>query len=131
MKTLPARLEFDTMMPTRPSRNRFAARLNSGVRGKDMDHRRALPEHGKRGMKMLGVLFLIPLVLPFAAEACPIGMLYNGNGCSPPYEYSMDDWIREKNEYLDSLEPTYREPAPSLTPEEFERLKKLQAEKDE
>lgn len=96
-----------------------------------MDHRRALPEHGKRGIKMLGVLFLIPLVLPFAAEACPIGMLYNGNGCSPPYEYSMDDWIREKNEYLDSLEPTYREPAPSLTPEEFERLKKLQAEKDE
>lgn len=82
-------------------------------------------------MKMLGALFFIPLLLPFKAEACPIGMVYDGNGCSPPYEYSMDDWIREKNDYLDSLGPSDdRPPARVMSPEEVEHLKKLQAEKD-
>ncbi|WP_408951611.1 hypothetical protein [Lysobacter sp. Hz 25] len=43
----------------------------------------------------------------------------------------MDDWIREKNDYLDSLGPKDRAPARSLSPEEVENLRKLQAEKDE
>lgn len=42
----------------------------------------------------------------------------------------MHDWIREKNEYLDSLGPKNRAPTRSLSPEEVERLKVLQAEKD-
>lgn len=56
-------------------------------------------------MKVLGALFLSLLSLPLAAVACPTGMLFDGNGCSPPYEYSMDDWIREQRDYIDSLGP--------------------------
>lgn len=95
-----------------------------------MDHRNAGIGQGPRGMRMLAILSFMSLSLPFKAEACPTGMLYDGNGCSPPYQYSMDDWIREKNDYLDSLEPRERPPARVLSPEELENLKRLQAEKD-
>lgn len=95
-----------------------------------MDHRKAPVDREKRIMKILGILLSIPLLLPLEAGACPTGMVYDGNGCSPPYEYSMDDWIREKNDYLDSLGPQDRAPVRSMTPAEVENLKKLQAEKD-
>lgn len=109
---------------------RLAGRIDSNLTGQDMDHRKALFGHGPRSMRILGIAFFMSLSLPFEADACPTGMLYDGNGCSPPYEYSMDDWIREKNDYLDSLGPKERAPTYSLTPEEVENLKKLQAEKD-
>jgi hypothetical protein len=81
-------------------------------------------------MKFSWVLFSMALSLPMAAQACPIGMQYIGNGCSPPYERNMDDWIRERHDYLDSLGPKNRAPVRSLTREEVENLKRLQAEKD-
>jgi hypothetical protein len=82
-------------------------------------------------MKTLKPLLLIALSLPLTAVACPIGMQYDGYGCSPPYQYSMDDWIREKNEYLDSLGPKTPAPAVYRNPEELEELRELQAEKDQ
>lgn len=75
------------------------------------------------------ILLLMVLWLPFRAEACPIGMVFNGNGCSAPYERNMDDWIRERQDYLESLGPKYRPPARVLSPEEVARIKKLEAEK--
>lgn len=82
-------------------------------------------------MRKPGIIFFISLTLSLKAGACPIGMLYNGSGCSPPYERNMDDWIRERNDYLDSLGPKNPAPIRYLTPEEVENLKRLQAEKDE
>lgn len=95
-----------------------------------MDHRKTLLEHRRHPMKILGMMLLISLSVSFKAEACPTGMVYDGNSCSPPYEYSMDDWIREKNDYLDSLGPQDRAPTRYLSPEEVENLKKLQSEKE-
>lgn len=96
-----------------------------------MDDHKALLKRERQKMKMLGALFFVCLALPFQAGACPTGMLYDGNGCSPPYQYSMDDWIREKNDYLDSLGPRDRAPVRSMTPEEVENLKRLEAEKEQ
>lgn len=83
-------------------------------------------------MKFLGILFLATLSLPLTAVACPIGMVFNGNGCSPPYERNMDDWIRERNDYIDSLGP--KGPSPQSTLEERNRAHELieeQRKKDE
>ncbi|WP_332750871.1 hypothetical protein [Hydrogenophaga sp.] len=77
------------------------------------------------------LVFFTLLPLSFHAAACPIGMLYNGNGCSPPYERNMDDWIRERHDYLESLGPRNRAPVRSMTAEEVANLKRLQAEKDQ
>lgn len=54
-------------------------------------------------MEVEGILFLLALSLLFAEAAYPIGMQFNGNGCTPPYVCSMDDWIREQRDYTDSL----------------------------
>lgn len=81
-------------------------------------------------MKPSGILLSMALSLPLAAQACPIGMLYNGNGCSAPYERNMDDWIRERHDYIDSLGPRNRAPVRSLSLAEVENLKRLQADKD-
>lgn len=82
-------------------------------------------------MKLSGLLLSMSLSLPMAVLACPIGMQYNGNGCSAPYERNMDDWIRERHDYIDSLGPKSRPPVHSLSLAEVENLKTLQADKDE
>jgi hypothetical protein len=82
-------------------------------------------------LKAPALLLSIALALPFTAVACPIGMQYDGYGCSPPYQYSMDDWIREKNDYLDSLGPKTPAPAVYRSPEELAELRRLQAEKEQ
>lgn len=83
-------------------------------------------------MKTPVILFCILLALPFSAAACPVGMQLHGSSCLPVggSDYSMDDWIREKNDYLDSLGPK-GPPKRGLSAEELENLKKLQAEKDQ
>jgi hypothetical protein len=86
---------------------------------------------GAHQLKGPAILFSIALSLPVTAVACPIGMQYDGYGCSPPYQYSMDDWIREKNEYLDSLGPKNSSPAVYMSTEEVAELKKLQGEKEQ
>lgn len=82
-------------------------------------------------MKTTAILFCA-LALPLMVEACPVGMQLHGSSCLPVggSDYSMDDWIRERNDYLDSLGPK-GPPARGLTLEEAENLKKLQAEKDQ
>lgn len=82
-------------------------------------------------MKAPATLFSIALSLPLTAMACPIGMQYDGYGCSPPYQYSMDDWIRERNDYLDSLGPKNPTPVVSMSAEEVAEMQRLQAEKEQ
>lgn len=82
-------------------------------------------------MKALATLFSIAVSLPLTAMACPIGMQYDGYGCSPPYQYSMDDWIRERNDYLDSLGPKNPAPVVSMSAEEVAEMQRLQAEKEQ
>lgn len=74
-------------------------------------------------MRYAAILTVSLLSLPLTAVACPIGMLFNGNGCSPPYERNMDDWIREQRDYIDSLGPK-GPPAQGLTLEEAIALEK-------
>lgn len=80
-------------------------------------------------MKTPAILFFLALSLPFTAAAYPIGMQFNGNGCSPPYQYSMDDWIRQQRDYVDSLGPK-GPPAQGLTLEESRALQKGLAEQE-
>lgn len=83
-------------------------------------------------MKLRTAFFCLAAAISPAAVACPIGMQFNGNGCSPPYERNMDDWLRERDDYIDSLGP--KGPSPQLTPEERTRAFELideQRKKDE
>lgn len=72
---------------------------------------------------------LLALATAFPVAACPTGMLFDGNGCSPPYERNMDDWIRERRDYIDSLAPE-RPSKPALTREEAVRLEEMLARKE-
>lgn len=77
-------------------------------------------------MKFLGILFFITLSFPFSAVACPIGMQFNGNGCSPPYEYTGWDLMRDRRAAIDAI-GSDRSPTPSgpgLTKEELDALEK-------
>ncbi|MDP2070371.1 hypothetical protein [Methylotenera sp.] len=76
-------------------------------------------------MKTLGILFSINLLLPLTAVACPIGMVYNGNGCSPPYEYTGWDLLRDRRAYIDSIGADRpKASAPGLSREEAVDLKR-------
>lgn len=61
------------------------------------------PEARAHSMKLLGILFFIVLSLPLSAVACPTGMVFNGNGCSPPYEYTGWDWLQDQYDAIDSI----------------------------
>lgn len=54
-------------------------------------------------MKMLTTFFFMSLSVPLTAMACPTGMVYNGNGCSPPYEYTGWDWLRDQYDAIESI----------------------------
>lgn len=54
-------------------------------------------------MKFLGILFFTILSLPLTAVACPIGMQLNRNGCSPPYEYTGWDLMRDRRAAIESM----------------------------
>ncbi|ENW97080.1 hypothetical protein [Acinetobacter sp. NIPH 298] len=54
-------------------------------------------------MKFLGILFFITLLFPVTAVACPTGMQFNGNGCSPPYEYTGWDLMRDRRAAIDAI----------------------------
>lgn len=54
-------------------------------------------------MKTPALLFCIALGFPFAAIACPTGMVFNGNGCSPPYEYTGWDLLRDRRDAIDAI----------------------------
>lgn len=89
-------------------------------------------------MKTSRILFLIALVFPFAAAACPTGMVFNGNGCSPPYEYTGWDLMRDRRAAIEAIgsDTLYRNNyANARSPEDFRRLedlrKKVEKEKEE
>ncbi len=80
-------------------------------------------------MKTSVILFGTALAVPLAAVACPIGMESNGDYCSPPsgWGYNMDDYIRERHEYIDSIgdgryDLVPRNTAPRLSPEKLRAL---------
>lgn len=54
-------------------------------------------------MKTLSMMFYIAVALPLPAVACPIGMVFNGNGCSPPYEYTGWDLLRDRRAAIDAI----------------------------
>lgn len=86
-------------------------------------------------MKFPGILFLTALSLPLAAIACPIGMQFNGNGCSPPYEYTGWDLMRDRRAAIDAMGSHHRPSGPPLTAEQARKLnedmKQLEKEKEE
>lgn len=76
-------------------------------------------------MKTSTLLFWTALALPFPALACPTGMVFNGDGCSPPYEYTGWDWLEDQYEAIESIgadRPTSY--APGLTREEADALQR-------
>lgn len=77
-------------------------------------------------MKFLGILFFTTLSLPLSAVACPIGMQFNGNGCSPPYEYTGWDMLRDRRAAIDAIgsDTLYKNNYANVrTPEEMRSLK--------
>ena len=52
---------------------------------------------------MKTLAFLVFAAMPFAAVACPTGMQFNGNGCSPPYEYTGWDLMRDRRAAIDAI----------------------------
>jgi hypothetical protein len=76
------------------------------------------------------------LAVAFPAGACPIGMLFNGSGCSPPYEYTGWDLLRDRRAAIDAIgsDSIFNRgpPAPGLTAEEAEALERgiLEAEQE-
>lgn len=86
-------------------------------------------------MRFLGILFFTTLPLPLTAVACPIGMQFNGNGCSPPYEYTGWDLMRDRRAAIDAMGYNHRTSGPPLTAEEARKLdadmKQVEKEKEE
>jgi hypothetical protein len=85
-------------------------------------------------MKHLALLALVVGSLPMTALACPTGMVFNGNGCSPPYEYTGYDMLRDQRAAIDAI-GSDRAPVDFTvyTPEqraEFARIEKLKREAD-
>jgi hypothetical protein len=87
-------------------------------------------------MKFSRILFFTTLsVVPLAAMACPIGMQFNGNGCSPPYEYTGWDLMRDRRAAIEAMGSNHRPSGPPLTAEQARKLnedmKQLEKEKEE
>jgi len=86
-------------------------------------------------MNFAGILFFTTLLLPFTAIACPTGMQFNGNGCSPPYEYTGWDLMRDRRAAIDAMGSNHRPSGPPLTAEQARKLnedmKQLEKEKEE
>ncbi len=76
-------------------------------------------------MKNPAIFFCFALVLPLPAVSCPIGMVFNGNGCSPPYEYTGWDWLQDQYDAIDSIGADRpRTYAPGLSREEAADLER-------
>jgi len=86
-------------------------------------------------MRKFRTLFLVNLFFPAITLACPIGMVYNGNGCSPPYEYTGWDLMRDRRAAIDAMGSNHRTSGPPLTAEQARKLnedmKQLEIEKEQ
>lgn len=77
-------------------------------------------------MKILSRMFYIALALPFPAVACPTGMVFSGNGCSPPYEYTGWDLLRDRRAAIDAIGADRpRSDGIVRSPEELAHLERL------
>lgn len=79
-------------------------------------------------MRSLAILFFTALQLPLAAIACPIGMQFNGNGCSPPYEYTGWDLMRDRRAAIEAMgsDPIYKRSYENTSsPEEIRKRREL------
>jgi|APEBP8051072266_1049373.scaffolds.fasta_scaffold00303_37 hypothetical protein len=112
------------------------AQPKSGLAGNTIEY---LQRTGIRHMKKLLILAstaAFALAVAFPAGACPIGMLFNGSGCSPPYEYTGWDLLRDRRAAIDAIgsDSIFNRgpPAPGLTAEEAEALERgiLEAEQE-
>ena len=89
-------------------------------------------------MRPLAILFFTTLQLPLTAIACPIGMQFNGNGCSPPYVYTGWDLMRDRRAAIEAIgsDSIYKNSYESTaSPEEIRKRieleKQLKKEKEE
>lgn len=83
-------------------------------------------------MKNPSILFFVALVLPVPAVACPIGMVFNGNGCSPPYVYTGWDMLRDRRAAIEAIgSDRPRSNGIVRSPEELARLERLRVKKEQ
>lgn len=83
-------------------------------------------------MKNPSILFYVALVLPVPAVACPIGMVFNGNGCSPPYVYTGWDMLRDRRAAIEAIgSDRPRSNGIVRSPEELARLERLRLKKEQ
>lgn len=81
-------------------------------------------------MKPLANLALIVVLLPMTALACPIGMVYDGNGCSPPYEYTGWDMLRDQRAAIDAIgSDRDTRSYPTYSPEKLAEFARIEKEK--
>lgn len=72
------------------------------------------------------MLCYFALALPLPALACPTGMVFNGNGCSPPYEYTGWDLLRDRRAAIDAIGADRpRSNGRVRSPEELAHLERL------
>jgi hypothetical protein len=80
-------------------------------------------------MRSLAILFFITLLLPLTATACPIGMQFNWNGCSPPYEYTGWDLMRDRRAAIEAIgsDSIYKNSyETTASPEEIRKRRELE-----
>lgn len=84
-------------------------------------------------MKIRVAIFCLFFVLSPEVFACPTGMQFNGSGCSPPYEYTGWDLLRDRRAAIDAI-GSEKPPARGLSAEEARKLqedmKQLEEDKD-
>jgi len=81
-------------------------------------------------MQTLAILFLIALASLSLAVACPIGMQHHGNGCSPPYEYTGWDMMRDRRAAIDAIgSDRPRSNGIVRSPQELAHLERLRLKK--
>ena len=89
---------------------------------------------GASHLQVLAMLFFAALALPLTAVACPMGMQEHGDICIVP-AYSMDDYIQERYEAIESLNDSpysakNSRPERHLSPEERREAEARQAQKE-
>ena len=94
--------------------------------------RRGANRMGKRQIKSRAFTAAILVSLPMSTLACPIGMVFNGNGCSPPYEYTGWDMLRDQRAAIDAI-GSDRAPVnfSTYTPEQRAEFARVEKEKRE
>ncbi|MGV3726290.1 hypothetical protein [Hydrogenophaga sp.] len=97
-------------------------RRGHGIPSRNNDFRKA-------AMRSMAMLFFTALLWPLSAIACPIGMQFNGNGCSPPYEYTGWDLMRDRRAAIEAIgsNPIHKRSYENTSsPEEIRKRRELE-----